>query len=209
MSESNAKLGRPRFPEGMARTVRLTVRVTPSEQDLLQACAVRSGQTLTEYVRKWSVSKAQRDLGGVLGHPECADPWHLYSYTMDQPDGRARRIPATCPGCGDSAPPHVTRRGDFEHDVDVTDPAPDRAAEAARRVGPDGRWAGRRRKACRHSPPGGHSMQQIRATRPHRDAPAALRRWPRKARAAHDPVRGDVAAAQTRRASHPVPVDLI
>ena len=119
MAEVN-KGGRPRLPDHVRRSVILTMRVTTAERDLLQASAGRAGQTLTEYVREWSVRQATIERG-QLDHPTCGDAWHMYAYRMDQPDGRARALPPQCPSCDDASPPRVTRLDDFGHAVEFYD----------------------------------------------------------------------------------------
>lgn len=47
-----AKMGRPTLPEGKARAVVFTVRLSPEELESLRAAATRLGQPVTQWARE-------------------------------------------------------------------------------------------------------------------------------------------------------------
>jgi len=54
------KMGRPKFKDGKALSVRTQVRLTPEEAEILRKAALKDGETLSSWARKHLTRIAKR-----------------------------------------------------------------------------------------------------------------------------------------------------
>lgn len=56
----DGRMGRPPLPEGTAKTIVLTLRVSEAERDAIEAAAAQAGKPTSQWVREVLVERARQ-----------------------------------------------------------------------------------------------------------------------------------------------------
>ena len=111
--------GRPRVPAHLKRERQIMVTLTDDEWAFLVGIANECGERPSIYVREHALIMARIQSDGVFWpRGNCPNPWHMYAYTMIDPDERAALIPSECPDCGTLAPV-IEQTGGSEYRVSL------------------------------------------------------------------------------------------